>query len=69
MSNVGVGDSRDNHERQDKLVIAAEQIVSIRLNLDNRPEPASKRSEVIIPRSLPAQIKEPPLPSHVNART
>lgn len=69
MSNVGVGDSRDNHDRHDKLVIAAEQIVSILRNFDSLPEPTSKRRDVTIPRLLPAQIREPPLPSQVNERT
>lgn len=66
---VGEGDSRDNQDLQDKLVIAVLPTVSILLNLDNRPEPGSNLSDIIIPRSLPAHTNDPPLSSQVNDKT
>jgi len=61
------GASFESQERQDRLVIIPPVSCTL-CNLVNRPIPGSNRKDTITPRSLPAQITVPPLPSHAMER-
>lgn len=63
-NNAAQGASFDSQERQERLVIIAPVSCTF-CSFVNRPMPGSNRKETITPLSLPAQITEPPLPSHV----
>lgn len=59
---AGQGACLESQARHEILVMNPPVRSSLR-SFDNFPDPASIRKQVIIPRSFPVQIKEPPLSS------